>query len=66
MQEFALSLLLFTPLLAASIGLFIPASAVNLFRYLTLTANFLQVFILAILEHMNRPPGYSLLNNNRG
>lgn len=49
MQEIALSLLLFTPLLAASIGLFIPASAVNFFRYLTLTANFVQVLILLII-----------------
>jgi len=49
MQEILLSLLLFTPLLAALIGLFFPATAISPFRYLTLVVNFLQVFFLIII-----------------
>jgi NADH-quinone oxidoreductase subunit M len=49
MQEIALSLLLFTPLLAAIIVLFLPASVTVTFRYLTLAVNFLQVFFLFII-----------------
>ena len=46
MQEILLSLLLFTPLLAAFIALFIPAAAISNFRYLTLAANIFQVIFL--------------------
>lgn len=49
MQEILLSLLVFTPLLAAIVGLFFPASAIASFRYLTLIVNFLQVFFLIII-----------------
>jgi NADH-quinone oxidoreductase subunit M len=49
MQEYALSLLLFTPLLAALIGLFLPASAISAFRYLALITNFLQVVFLTTI-----------------
>ena len=46
MQEILISLLLFTPLLAAFIALFVPARAAVLFRYLTLCVNIIQVFFL--------------------
>lgn len=49
MQEILLSLILFTPLLAASISLFFPATAVQLFRYTTLFANIIQAFFLILL-----------------
>lgn len=49
MQEIALSILLFTPLLGAFIVLFLPSTAATAFRYLTLTVNFLQVIILLII-----------------
>ena len=49
MQEILVSLLLFTPLLAALIGLFFPASTIASFKYLALVVNFLQVFFLLIL-----------------
>lgn len=49
MQEIVLSLLLFTPLLAAVTGLFIPLSSVSLFRYLALTASLIQVGLLILI-----------------
>ncbi len=49
MEEILLSIILFTPLLAAAIGLFLPASAVQLFRFLTLSANIVQAFFLMLL-----------------
>ncbi|MEJ1241319.1 NADH-quinone oxidoreductase subunit M [Chryseolinea sp. T2] len=47
MQEIQLSLLIFTPLLAASIGLLIPAVNSGLFRYLSLVANLIQIAVIA-------------------
>lgn len=46
MQQYLISLLIFTPLVAALFGLFIPAKSSSSFRILTLLANVLQVFIL--------------------
>jgi len=46
MQEVQLSLLIFTPLLAAFIGLFIPSRNATLFRYLSLSANVLQLLVM--------------------
>ncbi|HTF19458.1 MAG TPA: NADH-quinone oxidoreductase subunit M [Chryseolinea sp.] len=49
MQEIQLSLLIFTPLLAAFIGLFIPARSVGVFRYLSLITNAVQLVVLISL-----------------
>ncbi|HTE32982.1 MAG TPA: NADH-quinone oxidoreductase subunit M [Chryseolinea sp.] len=49
MQEILLSLLLFTPLLAALVSLFIPANATTTFRYVTLLTNVLQVIFLVLI-----------------
>jgi NADH-quinone oxidoreductase subunit M len=49
MQEILVSLLLFTPLLAAFVALFIPVTSGNAFRYLTLLANVVQVFLLVTI-----------------
>ena len=49
MQETLLSLLLFTPLLAAFIGLFVPSAFVQTFRYITLIANAVQVFLVILM-----------------
>src|SRR6187399_143915 len=46
MQDYLISLLIFTPLLAAIIGLVIPARAENSFRLLALVASVMQVLIL--------------------
>jgi NADH-quinone oxidoreductase subunit M len=47
MQQYLISLLIFTPLIAALIALFIPARFENIFRWLTLVAGLLQVLALA-------------------
>ena len=49
MQEIQLSLLIFTPLLAAFIGLFVPARSTGVFRYVSLVANILQLAVLTSL-----------------
>lgn len=49
MQEIQLSLLIFTPLLAAFIGLFLPAKDAGRFRYLSLAANIVQLVVLISL-----------------
>lgn len=46
MQDYLISLLIFTPLLATIIGLVIPARAENSFRWLALAASLIQVLIL--------------------
>ena len=46
MQEIALSLLIFTPLLAAFVGLFLPTQMSGTFRYLALSVNSVQLFVL--------------------
>ncbi|MGC3943934.1 MAG: NADH-quinone oxidoreductase subunit M [Chryseolinea sp.] len=49
MQEIQLSLLIFTPLLAAFIGLFIPARSAGVFRYLSLATNVLQLLVMILM-----------------
>src|SRR6218665_818982 len=49
MQEILLSLLIFTPLLSAFIGLFVPARSTGLFRYLSLAANIVQLMVLILM-----------------
>lgn len=46
MQEIQLSLLIFTPLLAAFTGLFLPARNTGMFRYLSLAASIIQLIVL--------------------
>lgn len=58
MQEILVSLLLFTPLLAAFVALFIPAASGTVFRYVTLAVNFAQVFFLLLILALHQPgPG---------
>lgn len=49
MQQYLISSLIFTPLAAALIALFIPSRFERSFRVLTLLANLVQVFILVVL-----------------
>ena len=49
MQQYLLSLLIFTPLFAALIALFIPSRYENSFRLLALFASFLQILVLVQL-----------------
>src|SRR6187549_2313598 len=49
MYPFLLSLLIFTPLLAALVALFIPARASKAFFILTLIAGFIQLIFLIFL-----------------
>ncbi|MEO5976995.1 MAG: NADH-quinone oxidoreductase subunit M [Chryseolinea sp.] len=49
MQNLLLSFLLFTPLVAASIALFIPPGAAKGFRYITLTSNIIQLALLLMV-----------------
>src|SRR5688572_1195088 len=46
MQQYLISLLIFTPLVAAIVGLILPAKSQNAFRYLTLFANGVQIILL--------------------
>jgi NADH-quinone oxidoreductase subunit M len=49
MQQYFISLLIFSPLVAAFVALVLPARSENTFRYLSLTANFFQAFILILM-----------------
>jgi len=49
MQEIQLSLLVFTPLLAAFIGLFVPSRNAGIFRYISLSANIIQLLVLVLM-----------------
>jgi NADH-quinone oxidoreductase subunit M len=49
MQQYLISLLIFTPLVAALLGIFIPAKAATYFKIVTLLANVLQVFFLFLI-----------------
>lgn len=49
MQEIVLSVLIFTPLSAALISVFFPASATSLFRWFTFAVNVVQVFFILLL-----------------
>lgn len=49
MQQYLISLLIFSPLLAAFVGLLLPATVKQLFRYLTLLTNVIQIFILLLM-----------------
>jgi NADH-quinone oxidoreductase subunit M len=57
MQPYLLSLLIFTPLVAAFAGLLIPARMANSFRWLTLLVGVLQVFYLITLLAGYDPAG---------
>lgn len=47
MQHYLISLLIFLPLAVALAGLFIPSRAENVFRYLALSVNIVQLFLIA-------------------
>jgi NADH-quinone oxidoreductase subunit M len=49
MQQYLISFLIFSPLLAAFFGLLIPAKSGNSFRYLALITNIIQIFILILM-----------------
>jgi NADH-quinone oxidoreductase subunit M len=49
MQQYLITFLIFTPVVAAFVGLIIPARSVNAFRYLSLVANIIQIFILLLM-----------------
>src|SRR5688572_368452 len=49
MQQYFISLLIFSPLAAAFIGLLLPAKSENSFRYLTLVANIVQLLVLILM-----------------
>lgn len=49
MQQYLLSLLIFTPLVAALIALFIPSNFERTFRWLTVTASVVQILVLTQL-----------------
>ncbi|HPM31157.1 MAG TPA: NADH-quinone oxidoreductase subunit M [Chryseolinea sp.] len=51
MQQYLISLLIFTPFVAALIGIFIPAKSVSYFKVLTLLTNIFQfIFLLLIFS----------------
>ncbi len=49
MQHYLISLLIFTPLLAALLGIFIPAKATSYFKILSLAVNVMQVIFLLLI-----------------
>src|SRR6187402_1191305 len=49
MQQYLISLLIFTPLVAVLLGIFIPAKSVPYFKILALAANLLQVLVLLLV-----------------
>jgi NADH-quinone oxidoreductase subunit M len=54
MQQYLLSFLLLTPLIAALFGLFVPAGFHKAFRYITLITSFIQVLIvIAIISNFS-------------
>src|SRR4051812_8493285 len=64
MQEIPLSLLIFTPLLAAFIGLFLPARTPGVFRYLTLSVSVVQLIVVGfILGAYQRDAGIQFVEN---
>ena len=65
MQDILLSLLLFTPLVAAILGLIIPVTRPQAFRYLTLVANIVQLIFLAfIVAAYKTSGGIQLIENH--
>lgn len=64
MQEILLSLLLFTPLAAAILGIFFSADAKGSFRYLTLSVNVIQLILLMmVLTAYDSSGGLQLIEN---
>jgi len=62
MHDYLLSLLIVTPLLAALVGLVVPANAVKSFRLITLVVNILQViFLLQIIRAYSLADGLQLV-----
>src|SRR5688572_27445131 len=49
MQQYLISLLIFTPLAAAFIGLLLPAKSENSFRYLAVVVNIIQLLVLMFM-----------------
>ena len=64
MQEIQLSLLIFIPLLAALVGLFIPARNTGSFRYLSALANALQILVtISILTSFRSDGGLQFVEH---
>src|SRR6478736_4992192 len=57
MQQYLISLLIFSPLVAALLGIFIPAKSIPYFRILTLAVNLLQVLVLVLVFNTYQPNG---------
>ena len=49
MQQYLISFLIFSPLAAAFVGLFLPPKAANSFRYLTVAANIIQIVVALVM-----------------
>src|SRR5688500_19004104 len=49
MQQYLITFLIFTPVVAAFVGIIIPARSIGAFRYLSLVANIIQIFILLVM-----------------
>lgn len=49
MQQYVISFLIFVPLIAALIGLFLPARIERIFRTLTVSVNLIQVVVLTVM-----------------
>ena len=47
MHQYLISLLIFLPLVAALVALFVPARSVNIFRWITLIASLIQIAALS-------------------
>ncbi len=55
MQQYLISLLIFTPLAAAFFGLFVPSKSSSAFRYLAILANGIQVIIACTMAFLYLP-----------
>jgi NADH-quinone oxidoreductase subunit M len=60
MQQYTLSILIFTPLVAALLSLFIPSSQAKIIRSITLVVNILQLVMLIFIS-MNGTPSRELI-----
>ncbi len=49
MQQYLISLLIFTPLVAALLGIFIPSKSISYFKVLTLVVNILQLAFVVLI-----------------
>ena len=55
MQQYLLSFLIFTPLIAALIALFIPSPFEKFFRFLSLVTSLVQILVLVQLMQAYEP-----------